>query len=83
MDEAEYCDRIALVYHGRVIDIGSPDDLKDGVRGPDLADPSLEDAFVALIAKDDQAKAGGKAAWSPGRGRTPSPLPGSFLPDVA
>jgi len=62
MDEAEYCDRIALVYHGRVIDIGSPDDLKDGVRGPDLADPSLEDAFVALIAKDDQAKAGGKAA---------------------
>jgi len=57
MDEAEYCDRIALVYHGRVIALGSPDDLKEGVRTGELADPTLEDAFVTLVEKDDAARA--------------------------
>ena len=28
MDEAEYCDRIALVYRGQLIAVGSPDELK-------------------------------------------------------
>ena len=32
LDEAEYCDRIALVYRGRVIAAGSPDALKASVR---------------------------------------------------
>ncbi len=56
MDEAEYCDRIALVYRGRVIALGSPDELKDGVRGPELAEPSLEDAFVTLVGRDDRER---------------------------
>lgn len=67
MDEAEYCDRIALVYRGRVIAMGSPDDLKDGVRGPDLPEPSLEDAFVTLVEKDDRDQA--QAQNQPGNGR--------------
>jgi ABC-2 type transport system ATP-binding protein len=29
MDEAEYCHRIALMYGGRVIALGSPEELKD------------------------------------------------------
>ncbi|QLA15860.1 ATP-binding cassette domain-containing protein [Desulfolutivibrio sulfoxidireducens] len=69
LDEAEYCDRIALVYRGRIIAMGSPDDLKDGVRTPDLPDPTLEDAFVTLVETDERAQAsrdapgkGGKAA---------------------
>ncbi|MBI5520517.1 MAG: ABC transporter ATP-binding protein [Desulfovibrio sp.] len=57
MDEAEYCDRIALVYRGRVIALGSPDALKDGVRTPAVADPTLEDAFVELVQRDDAARA--------------------------
>jgi len=57
MDEAEYCDRIALVYRGRVIAMGSPDDLKDGVRGESEAEPTLEDAFITLVERDDQAQA--------------------------
>ena len=32
MDEAEYCDRIALVYRGRAIATGTPDELKEQVR---------------------------------------------------
>jgi len=31
-DEAEDCDRVVLVYHGRLIAEGSPDDLKDRAR---------------------------------------------------
>ncbi len=57
MDEAEYCDRIALVYRGRVIAMGSPDDLKEGVARPELPDPSLEDAFIALVERDDEQRA--------------------------
>lgn len=54
LDEAEYCDRIAIVYRGRVIASGSPDDLKFRVRGPTLPDPTLEDAFIALVEVDDK-----------------------------
>jgi len=31
MDEAEYCDRIGLVYRGELIALGSPNELKTGV----------------------------------------------------
>ena len=53
MDEAEYCDRIALIYRGREIATGSPDDLKADARAPDRPDPTLEDAFIALVEAAD------------------------------
>lgn len=49
MDEAEYCDRIALIYRGQTIALGTPDSLKAGCASPSLPDPTLEDAFVALV----------------------------------
>jgi ABC-2 type transport system ATP-binding protein len=49
MDEAEYCDRIGLVYRGRMIAIGAPDDLKRQAASPERPDPSMDDAFIALI----------------------------------
>jgi ABC-2 type transport system ATP-binding protein len=39
MDEAEYCDRIGLVYRGRMIASGTPDELKAMVADADLPDP--------------------------------------------
>jgi ABC-2 type transport system ATP-binding protein len=51
MDEAEYCDRIALVHRGRMIASGPPDAVKAGVGSA-----SLEEAFFALIA--DGTKSG-------------------------
>jgi ABC-2 type transport system ATP-binding protein len=54
MDEAEYCDRIALIDTGNVIAQGSPDELKALAATPDRAEPTLEDAFVALIARQRQ-----------------------------
>jgi ABC-2 type transport system ATP-binding protein len=64
MDEAEYCDRIGLVYCGRLIAIGPPDDLKRQVVSAALPDPSMEDAFIALIERSapPDAKPGPKAA---------------------
>jgi len=53
MEEAEYCDRIGLVYRGQVIAMGSPDDLKRRVRTQTLSDPTMEDAFIALIHEFD------------------------------
>jgi ABC-2 type transport system ATP-binding protein len=48
MDEAEYCDRIALVFRGKIIAAGSPDQLKEQVATPQNPDPSMEDAFNSL-----------------------------------
>jgi ABC-2 type transport system ATP-binding protein len=49
MDEAEYCDRIGLVFRGEMIATGAPDDLKRGVATADRPDPTMEEAFIALV----------------------------------
>ncbi|WP_454814202.1 ATP-binding cassette domain-containing protein [Labrys neptuniae] len=56
MDEAEYCDRISLIYRGRSIALGSPDELKAQVADAANPDPTMEDAFVALV-QGSEAKA--------------------------
>jgi len=56
MEEAEYCDRISLIYRGRSIALGSPDDLKARAVTDRLPEPTMEDAFVALIEAHDAAK---------------------------
>ena len=57
MDEAEYCDRIALIFKGRTIATGSPDDLKDRAATDEVPEPSLEDAFIRLVESSDVARA--------------------------
>ena len=53
MEEAEYCDRIGLVYRGQLIAMGPPDDLKRKARTENITDPTMEDAFIALIHEFD------------------------------
>lgn len=53
MDEAEYCDRISLIYRGRSIALGTPDELKAQVATVANPDPTMEDAFIALVARSD------------------------------
>ncbi len=36
MDEAEYCNRLALMYNGKVIALGTPAELKNGLTGHTL-----------------------------------------------
>lgn len=52
MEEAEYCDRIALIYRGAMISMGTPDALKAACPG--LQDPTLEEAFIASIERYDK-----------------------------
>ena len=49
MDEAEYCDRIALIYQGRAIRIGPPTTLKQKRE-------TMEDAFIRLVQEYDQQR---------------------------
>ena len=49
MDEAEYCDRLGIVSEGKLIATGTPADLRAQVRTSALPDPTLEDAFIALV----------------------------------
>lgn len=56
MDEAEYCDRIGLVYHGKIIATGTPDELKSQIATAENPDPSMEQAFISLIVNYDRGK---------------------------
>ncbi|MBP7074586.1 MAG: ABC transporter ATP-binding protein [Rhabdochlamydiaceae bacterium] len=49
MDEAEYCDRIALVYRGKIINMDTPDSLKDKAKAV-----TLEEAFIKMIEDYDR-----------------------------
>lgn len=53
MDEAEYCDRIALIYRGKEIHLGKPGELKEIARSAEIPNPTLEDAFIKLIEEYD------------------------------
>ncbi|WP_457091946.1 ATP-binding cassette domain-containing protein [Microvirga sp. P5_D2] len=62
MDEAEYCDRISLIYRGRSIALGSPDELKAEVADAANPDPTMEDAFIALIEKSERSETAERSA---------------------
>ena len=52
MEEAEYCDRIGLIWSGRKIAEGSPDELKASVASASQPEPTLEETFIALIERE-------------------------------
>lgn len=49
MDEAEYCDRIALIYKGKAIALDTPHNLINSVSKT----ATMEDAFIELIKRED------------------------------
>ena len=51
MDEAEYCDRIALIYKGKAIALDTPHNLINKI-GPNA---TMEDTFIELIKREDNA----------------------------
>jgi drug efflux transport system ATP-binding protein len=55
MDEAEYCDRIALINQGTTIATGTPDDLKESIKSAKNQKPTLEDTFVELVRRHSDA----------------------------
>lgn len=55
MDEAEYCDRVAMLYRARMIALDTPDALKRDVASAARPDPTMEDAFIHLVESADLA----------------------------
>ncbi len=62
MEEAEYCDRVAMMYGGKLIALDTPDELKKSVTSETMQNPTMEDAFIELIARVDAQNAKEKAA---------------------
>jgi len=57
MDEAEYCDRIAIIDHGQIQAVGTPDELKSMVGGDVVtittADNAAAAGEIAVLAGSD------------------------------
>jgi ABC-2 type transport system ATP-binding protein len=49
MEEAEYCDRMLIMVDGQVLATGTPADIRGRARAPEGAEPTIEDAFVAIV----------------------------------
>ncbi len=49
MDEAQFCDKVALVYRGKILVVDTPDNLKNSAKSNKLKNPTMEDAFIELI----------------------------------
>jgi ABC-2 type transport system ATP-binding protein len=49
MEEAEYCDRLAIMADGEILAIGTPEEIKQRQRTTAQPEPTMEDAFIALI----------------------------------
>jgi ABC-2 type transport system ATP-binding protein len=60
MQEAEYCDRVAIMDSGQVLSQGSPAEVRERARTAARPEPSMEDAFIAVVeqARASQAAAG-------------------------
>jgi ABC-2 type transport system ATP-binding protein len=54
MDEAEYCDRLAMIYRGELVAVGTPQELKRERMAPGGQMPTLEDVFIGLIEERDR-----------------------------
>jgi ABC-2 type transport system ATP-binding protein len=55
MEEAEYCDRLAIMAAGEILAIGSPIDIKRKVAdGQEKPVQTMEEAFISLIKRQEQ-----------------------------
>jgi len=55
MEEAEYCDRLAILASGRLLAIGTPAEIKRG-HGEAHAETTMEDAFIGLIEASEKSR---------------------------
>jgi ABC-2 type transport system ATP-binding protein len=66
MEEAEYCDRVAIMDAGQVLAQGTPAELRSQVPREAGREPTMEDAFIAIVekargSKSNAAKTGSDA----------------------
>jgi ABC-2 type transport system ATP-binding protein len=49
MEEAEYCDELAIMAAGRILSMGTPAQIRHSAATPANTNPTMEDAFINLI----------------------------------
>ena len=61
LEEAEYCDRIAIMDGGRVLAQGTPAEVRRHAHTVPGRAPTMEDAFIAIVEEARQAEAAASA----------------------
>jgi ABC-2 type transport system ATP-binding protein len=58
LEEAEYCDRVAIMDSGRVLAQGTPAEVRSHARAEPGRTPTMEDAFIAIVqeAREEQSR---------------------------
>ncbi|MGZ3356162.1 MAG: ATP-binding cassette domain-containing protein, partial [Isosphaeraceae bacterium] len=49
LEEAEYCDRVAIMDAGRVLAQGTPAEVRRRARPEPGRSPTMEEAFIAIV----------------------------------
>ncbi|MGH9520629.1 MAG: ABC transporter ATP-binding protein, partial [Terriglobales bacterium] len=49
LEEAEYCDRLAIMANGEILTLGTPEEIKLLAKSPSQRQPTMEDAFIYLV----------------------------------
>jgi ABC-2 type transport system ATP-binding protein len=55
MEEAEYCDRMVIMIDGEILAGGTPSDIRSRARVPEGREPTIEDAFIAIVEDSQEA----------------------------
>ena len=56
LQEAEYCDRLAIMAAGRILTIGTPSEIREIGRTEQNPEPTIEDAFIHLIEQNETGR---------------------------
>ena len=56
MEEAEYCDHLAIMLAGEILALGTPAEIKQRARSEDRPEPTMEDAFIYLIEAQERTQ---------------------------
>jgi ABC-2 type transport system ATP-binding protein len=56
MEEAEYCDRVAIMDAGRILAQGTPAEIRGRALSEEKGEPTMEDAFIAIVEQAREAE---------------------------
>jgi ABC-2 type transport system ATP-binding protein len=64
MEEAEYCDRVAIMDAGRILAQGTPAEIRERAPSQDDRERTMEDAFIAVVeeARESNSRTAPKGA---------------------
>ncbi len=80
MEEAEYCDRVAILDAGRILAQGTPGELRSQAERSINSESTMEDAFIAIVEKARRGSSNGNEEQLK-QAKTPLPVDFGSHPD--